>query len=358
MRDLFSWSLQVARVFGVTIRVHILFFLAAAVLIAPVVFREHDPGIAPGKVYDVFILLALLLIFVLAHEVGHCLAARLMDGDATELTLWPLGGLAAVDVPHRPRSHLVTAAAGPAVNLAVCFVCALFLFFAKNHLQPPWNLFWSPYRAAPSADGSVLAVLQGYNGIPVSIARWDTALVARIFWVNWLLLVCNVMLPAFPLDGGRMLQCLLWPRLGFRQATSVAVYIGFFTMCCLGVYAVSYNDLLWLCLALFIYRTCTQQLILLETGGEDLVLGYDFSQGYTSLEASGAPTRTRRASTWQRWRQRRAARRAQREIEMREAEERRMDELLDKVQHHGLIALTEEERRFLKRVSDRYRNRQ
>ena len=69
----------------------------------------------------------------------------------------------------------------------------------------------------------------------------------------------------------------------------------------------------------------------------------------------------RRSNTgqfWQRWKKARLERKIQREEEQRVAEERRLDELLDKVQREGMAALTDEERRFLKRVSDRYRNRQ
>ena len=101
-------------------------------------------------------------------------------------------------------------------------------------------------------------------------------------------------------------------------------------------------------------------MLVLETGGDDPLLGqYDFSQGYTSLERDEPPApRVRRKSWWQRWLQERAAKKVQREAEQREAEEKRMDELLDKIQRHGRDSLTAEEQRFLKRVSERYRNRQ
>ena len=114
-----------------------------------------------------------------------------------------------------------------------------------------------------------------------------------------------------------------------------------------------------LCLALFIYIACQRQWIMLETGGEEGLFGYDFSQGYTSLERDqiqAAPP-VRKVSWWRRWLQRRAARRMQRELEQREAEERRLDELLDKLHRQGRGSLTDEEQRFMKRVSDRYRNR-
>ena len=62
----------------------------------------------------------LLFLSILLHEFGHCFAARSVDGDATEMLLWPLGGLAYCDVPHTPRANLITALGGPAVNLALC----------------------------------------------------------------------------------------------------------------------------------------------------------------------------------------------------------------------------------------------
>ncbi len=139
-----------------------------------------------------------------------------------------------------------------------------------------------------------------------------------------------------------------------------AVYAGFISALLFGVFAILGNELLALCLALFIFFACRLQWIILEGGGEDSLLGYDFSQGYTSLERDQPAPRKRRPreNVWQRWWRRRAQRKLQRQQEQREADERRMDQLLEKVQRDGLQSLTDEERRFLKRVSDKYRNRQ
>ena len=142
------------------------------------------------------------------------------------------------------------------------------------------------------------------------------------------------------------------------QATLSAVFVGFVVMLIIALYGVVIDSVLPLLLAMFIYVTCRHQWFVLETGGEEPLFGYDFSQGYTSLERDQPPTpRRRRPNFIQRWLQRRAARKLQREQEVREAEERRMDELLDKVNREGLQALTDEERRFMTRVSSRYRNR-
>jgi hypothetical protein len=156
-----------------------------------------------------------------------------------------------------------------------------------------------------------------------------------------------------------MLQAVLWPRLGFRSATRAAILVGFIVMLGIGVYALVNEELLVLCLAGFIYVACTQELRNLEMGGDESLFGYDFSQGYTSLERDQPRgTRKKQPNFLQRWLQQRAAKKLQREQEQQEADENRMDALLDKIAREGKQSLTDEEQRFLKRVSDRYRNRQ
>ena len=98
---------------------------------------------------------------------------------------------------------------------------------------------------------------------------------------------------------------------------------------------------------------------MLEDGGffDDGVFGYDFSEGYTSLEGGAAKVRPHRESALKRWRRRRSELRRQRRMAREAAEERRMDEILEKLHREGRAALTDEENRFLVRVSARFRNR-
>jgi hypothetical protein len=261
-----------------------------------------------------------------------------MDGDAQEILMWPLGGLAYVEVPHTPRANFVTTLAGPLVNVLLCIFSGAAVVYVGQHI--PWDPRYLPMPAEAETPA------------------WQVWL-ARFFWLNWILFLFNMLLVGFPMDAGRLFQCALWPRFGFRQATMAAVVAGFITALVVGVIAIidKENGILFLCLALFIFVTCRQQYIILEHGSEDSVFGYDFSQGYTSLERD-QPPRRRRPNVVQRWLARRAQRKMQLEMEQREAEEQRMDELLEKVQRLGLHALNDEERRFLTRVSAKYRNRQ
>lgn len=356
MRDPFAWSIPLGRLFGVQIKVHFLFPLFALGVVLRVAYKK-DPVPPDGAWIDVAIVLGLLFFSVLCHEFGHCFAARRVGGDASEVLLWPLGGLANVDLPHQPRAHFLCAAAGPAVNLALGAIgLLLLLFVAGGPLQPSWNPFYFTGR-----EYSGLVPLQTWSGQTLAVSPYGLAALASwLFWVNYFSFLFNIVLVGYPMDAGRMLQSTLWPFVGYRQATLYAVFAGFFTMVAVGLYAIATSEFLALCLALFIYVSCKNQWLILETGGEDSLFGYDFSQGYTSLERdmpSAAPPKPRRQSWWQRWRQKRNAQRIQREEETRVSDERRMDELLEKVQREGIVALTDEERRFMKRVSDQYRKR-
>jgi stage IV sporulation protein FB len=363
MHDPFAWSLPIGRLFGISVRIHWLFpFVALGLILHVALSKGPDrlPQYPPGSWIDASLFMAILFVSVLLHEFGHCFAARSVGGEANEVLLWPLGGLAKVDVPHRPSANFLTSAAGPAVNIVIALVCLLAMLCMTEKVWPPLNPLPGGAGSFPFRfDASGLITLHTWAG-EAKDYHWNTPNVwlARIFWVNYFSALLNIVLVGFPLDGGCMLQAILWPWWGYRHATLAAVFAGFAVVFIVGLYAIIHNSVMSLCLALFIYTACHRQWVLLETGGEEGIFGYDFSQGYTSLErdqVQAAPTRPKQ-SWWRRWLQRRAQRRLQRELEQREAEEKRMDELLQKLHKEGRQALTDEEQRFMKRVSDRYRN--
>jgi Zn-dependent protease len=353
--DAMSWSFPLGRLFGINVRVHVLLPVVEAGLILRAAFEKD---VIPQTWVDATMLMVLLFFTVLLHEFGHCAGARLVDGDANEVLLWPLGGLAFVEVPRTPRANFIATAAGPAVNVLICLVVGLLLTLVSSpHVRPPFNPFWYPYRE-DIAGGIQLFTWDGTK-LPLEYSL-GIVILARLFWISWVTFLFNMLLVGFPMDAGRLFQCILWPRLGYYHATRAAVFSGFIFALLLGVCAIASKDLgvLAFALGLFIYITCRQEWLVLEQGGEESAFGYDFSQGYTSLERDQPPPRRRKQNFLQRWMQRRAQKKLQRETEQREAEERRMDELLEKVQREGLQSLTDEERRFLTRVSAKYRNRQ
>jgi stage IV sporulation protein FB len=394
MRDPLTWSIPLGRMFGIRINVHVLLPFVLIGLILRVAVGEK----AVVTLAEAVVMCGLLFLSVLLHEFGHCFAARSVDGDAVEILLWPLGGLAQCDVPHTPRANLITALGGPAVTLGLCVIAAGALLFSG--LAPPLSPLdarsayeprmydWragvyrqegvSTYRNAvdaaakpdpvktepavkltepPPARPAVGPAAAPTPAAPPNPQLWQV-LAGQVFWINWFLFLVNMVLVGFPFDAGRVLQCILWARTDYRQGTTTACYAGFVVMLVVGIFAILANEVLAIVLCWFIYVNCKQQLIVLETGGEDAPFGYDFSQGYTSLEGIPPPAtapRRKRPNWFQRWLQQRAAQRARREQESREAEERRMDELLEKVQRAGIQSLSDEERRFLTRVSARYR---
>jgi Zn-dependent protease len=212
MQDPFSWAFPLGRFFGVPVKVNVLFPLVAAGLILRAAFQKD---VVPGSWIDAAMLMALLFVVVLLHEFGHCFGARAVDGDAQEVMMWPLGGLAFVDVPHTPRANFIATVAGPAVNVIICLLSGLlFCWMTDFHVRLPLNplpapLGWNPYRI--NEAGEIL--LHRWDGTPLEANSLALIVTARLFWISWFTLLLNVLVPGFPLDGGRMFQCAVWWRL-------------------------------------------------------------------------------------------------------------------------------------------------
>jgi Zn-dependent protease len=400
MRDVMSWSIPVFRVFGIQVKVHIFYFLVTIGLFLRVVLDKNN-SIWWG---DVFLFtIVLLFAIILLHEFGHCFGARYVGGEAKEVLIWPLGGLAFNEIPHGPRPLFITVAAGPAVNLAICILVGIML--ATGNFFPNMNPFSNPYispihnfqdgRDYTSTYGMKLyrtgtnelvpipddvfshiasevsgqrdrapSITEFYTKVSESVASrsveralaplWVVWL-NRIFWLSWVLFLFNL-LPAYPLDGGQLLQSVVWARTDYRRGVLVAAYSGFVVAVLFILASIIWNETLLMGLSLFMLYSCSLKLFSLET--EDGPFGYDFSAGYTSLERDNEPPqRPKRPGPLTRWWQARKARKLQREVEQRARDEERMDQLLAKIAQTGKNSLTDDERRFLERVSARYRNR-
>src|SRR5439155_5641891 len=147
-----------------------------------------------------------------------------------------------------------------------------------------------------------------------------------------------------------------WARGDYRRGVVVASYSGFVVAVIFLVVSIAVNEALFMGLALFMLYMASMKLQQLDV--DDGPFGYDFSAGYTSLEKDDEPApRPKRPGFFTRWWQARKARKLARELEQRQKDEQRMDQLLEKIAASGKNSLTDEERRFLERVSARYRNR-
>lgn len=188
-----TWSLRVARVSGIPIYLHFTFLLMV------IWFALSDLGM--GGAGLVVSMLGLFLCVAL-HELGHSLVAQRFGYKVRDITLYPIGGVAAIEGSPRPRHELYIALAGPAVNVVI----AVLLYIALMVLGRPLPLA-SPYAVAGAAIGR------------------DPLLF--LLAANITLVIFN-MIPAFPMDGGRVLRAVLGLSLGKARATRIAATVGQF----------------------------------------------------------------------------------------------------------------------------------
>jgi Zn-dependent protease len=166
---------------------------------------------------------------VLLHEFGHALACRQVGGQANQIVLWPLGGVAYVDPPQRPGATLWSIAAGPLVNVALAPLLSL--------------AWWLGYSTGWGA-----AMPNAYTFIKA------------VCIMNFGLLIFN-MLPIYPLDGGQILQSLLWFVVGRARALMATVVIGFIGAGILVLLALWARDVWFGILCVFILMNCWQGLM-------------------------------------------------------------------------------------------------
>ena len=179
-------SFRLFQAFGVDVHIHWSWFVVAVIQLQW--FRDAFYG----PYWHVLLYLSLFGI-VLLHEFGHALACRSVGGMANHIVLWPLGGIAFVQPPQRPGAVLWSIAAGPLVNV-VLMPLLLGLMFVTG----------------ATGQASAMTDLQLYVMLLASI--------------NFALLVFNI-LPIYPLDGGQILQAILWFFMG--RAKSLAITAGF-----------------------------------------------------------------------------------------------------------------------------------
>lgn len=206
---------RIGTVSGIGIFVHWTFWVMLGGLFTWYLYMGSTVGAA-------FMGIALVLaVFgcVILHELGHSMAARRYGIPTVDITMYPIGGIARLQrMPRNPRQELVIALAGPAVNLVIAVV----LYLIDN-----------------TAD-SLRVVLAGRGG-----------LLDMLMWVNLALVGFN-MIPAFPMDGGRVLRAGLATRIDYRRATYIASLVGIVIAVVMFIYGVMTANLALPFVALFV----------------------------------------------------------------------------------------------------------
>jgi len=204
----FPGSIRLFQMWGINVFLH---WSWAVIAILELQFRQNHYS---SQIWNAAEYLSIFII-VLLHEFGHALACQSVGGRANRILLWPLGGIAYVQPPMRPGAVLWSIAAGPLVNVILLPITI------------------GAYILAP-------------EGISSDLQSFLFAVAA----INLVLLVFN-MLPIYPLDGGQILQSILWFFIGFRRSLTVASTIGLLGAGCVMILAIAYQDLWFVVLAFF-----------------------------------------------------------------------------------------------------------
>ena len=220
-----SWSLPIFRVAGIQLRIHVTFLLLIGWL-AVGYYAEGGSAAAAGRVF--FILL--LFVCVILHEFGHAFAAKAFGINTPDITLLPIGGVARLErMPEEPGQELVIALAGPAVNVMIAL--------------------------------GLLVVIDWHSAAAARVFE-SPNLLTQLLAINVLLVLFNL-LPAFPMDGGRVLRALLATRFSYARATQIAASIGQGFAFVFGFVGLLWNPFL-IFIALFVYIGASQEAALAQ----------------------------------------------------------------------------------------------
>lgn len=205
-----KWSFNIGRILGIDLYLHFTFLLLLA-------FLGYATWQATGSFETAFasiVFIATIFGCVLLHELGHALMARRYGIKTRDITLLPIGGIARLErMPENAIQELWVALAGPAVSLAIAAL--LFLWIAVS-------------------DGFAAATTFSFS---------DGTAAQRIMAINLFIVGFNL-LPAFPMDGGRVLRAALSTRIGRSRATAIAANVGQGMAILFGVYGFFYNPFL------------------------------------------------------------------------------------------------------------------
>jgi stage IV sporulation protein FB len=350
MTDILTWSINLGRWSGVQIRVHyFLVFFALGRLLNAVVAPGHQ--VVPTACW-----LLLLLVVLVLHELGHAAMAMAQNVEVEDVRLWPLGNFVIPVGSSKSNDSISVAAAGLATSGFLAIGSAIVVSMAGG------MMVFGPFGSGNDPGAPYLQNTDYKQQF--AVGHW-------VWWVGWfghlnaVVFLANL-IPALPMDGGRIFRAILArTSVGITRDNPYAQWMARSFALILAIVGVIrmgsgsfWDGVTLFSLALLIELIVRTESRMMEDGGffEDGVFGYDFSEGYTSLEGSAAKVRPYRESALKRWRRRRSELRRQRRMAREAAEERRMDEILEKLHSQGKASLTDEEHRFLVRLSTKIRN--
>lgn len=310
-----NWSFKAFRLFGTDVRIH---WSLPAFLIYYVMRAASMPGYTPFLIL-LFVLVPMALLFfsVIVHEYGHVFAARHFGQRTDYMILTPIGGMVMVAQGRTPWSEFVVAFAGPAMNLALAAIGTA-LYFAIGGI-------WSPDLFLPIFGDGLFGRLWAEQ-------RYVQMILSDFVQTNVILFLFNVLLTAYPMDGGRMLLAALWKKRGFHSALVLSCKIARVIAGLIALAGLFLANLMMMFIGGFVFfqaQTTMKRASLMP----DPSYGYAGGGGYRS-----SPSKPKGPGFFAKWKAKNR--------------EKKIRALLAKAEIEGIQSLTEAERDFLTKARE------
>jgi Zn-dependent protease/predicted transcriptional regulator len=229
-------SFRIATFFGIPVQVHWTFGL----LVAWLLYGSYQQGYSMRETALTGLFFVAIFICVILHEYGHALTARFFGVGTRDITISPIGGIARLDrMPEKPYQELLVAVAGPLVNVAIAVLLLI------------GYVVYYGLRGGALRDMLFGFFLRDSNFFPVGMTIIDIFLLGMVV-LNSILAIFN-MLPAFPMDGGRVLRALLSIRLGRLRATRIATITGQLLAGGLAIYGLMNGNMVTVLIGAFVF---------------------------------------------------------------------------------------------------------
>lgn len=315
-----AWGFTLFSFNGIRVRIHLLFIVY---LLTELIFTL--PGNREGFVF-VWPRLVAMITLVMLHEIGHCVMCRRVGGKAHEIMLWPLGGLAMCDIPDDWKSELKVALAGPMVNLILVPIFAVPLYILTGTLS---SLAFNPLGMGSNA--TVLTLVSGET-------TWWLIALGGFYSINMILLVFNLLIPMYPLDGARALQAILWKRSSQNKSMWTTTNVGLGVAIVLGIIGFVFEDAsILVAIAIFGGLVCSMQRRRLQF--------LRYGEMTPGISGDGSSEAWKKASIVD-------------EDDQEVISQAELDRILAKISISGIESLSRKERRSLKRATETSRKTQ
>jgi len=274
--------------------------------------------------------MTILLVSILFHEFAHCWMAILLGGSAEDILLWPLGGLSTVSHSNSPGVEIKVAGVGPVSSFVLSGAC-----------------FGGLVLSGARWDWLLLSPFDNWGLGDPSLVRMFLLHAARL---NLYLGLFNLVVPAYPLDGGRVMFAFLTTRIGRQRAASVTAVLGMAIGILMSAWGIAKKEVTLALIGIWVFFQAWQLHRLVKMGDLDAHPGFGGAAEFEYM-----PDRPKKKGFFARWREKRARKERVRESERDDAARAKVDAILEKVSREGIGSLSSAEKKILDEASRRNR---